>query len=147
MKRFYCDGANENGQSGWGFWIEEDGKKIEEKWGVLEGTSNEAEWTAVVEATKRAKEIGEEVEIFSDSNLIINQLTGKWRTKAPHLKHFVRSARENLLGITWSAEWIPREENECADELSKRGILRKSSSFPKPSMYRAYLRDKGLLKY
>lgn len=147
MKRYYCDGAKDSCGAGWGFWVEKDGMCVEEHCGRIEGTSNEAEWTAVVEATKRIKEAGESAEILSDSQLVMFQLTGKWELRAKHLLKFKREALENLAGIRWSAEWIPRELNERADELSKRGILKKPATFPKPSMYRSYLFERGLLKW
>lgn len=142
VKRFYCDGASENGSAGWGFWIEDGQVCVEERHGGFSGTCNEAEWTAVLEATRTAKQLHESVEIVSDSQLIIYQLTGKWKLKAKNLFEFRRESLENLKGLEWSAFWIPRSLNERADELSKLDVVRKPGAFPKPSMYRAYVRQR-----
>jgi ribonuclease HI len=50
-------------------------------------TNNTAEYTAVIEALKKAVEYTRwKVEVYSDSELIINQINGEWRIKDDHLK-------------------------------------------------------------
>jgi ribonuclease HI len=65
------------------------------------------------------------VTIHGDSNLVINQLSGRWRIKkglylsiATETKELLTHLRE--LGWQISFTWIPREQNEECDALSKR---------------------------
>jgi len=51
-------------------------------------TNNTAEYTAVIEALKKAVEYTRwKVEVYSDSELIINQINGEWRIKNDRLKN------------------------------------------------------------
>ena len=53
-------------------------------------TNNVAEYTAVLKALEKAKELGlvsEEIEVLTDSKLLANQLNGQWKVKAPHIVH------------------------------------------------------------
>ena len=85
-----------------------------------------AEYTAVVEGLERATELNARtVTLRSDSQLLINQLTGRYRVKAPHLQPLHRRARSLAAGferITF--EHVPREENVEADRLANEGVDR-----------------------
>jgi ribonuclease HI len=75
------------------------------------------------------------VTIHGDSNLVINQLSGRWRiTKGLYLS--IATETKQLLaylrGLGWQINfrWIPREQNEECDALSRsnpRVILKKTS--------------------
>ena len=66
----------------------------------------------------------EQIEVFGDSKLVISQMQGKWRIKkglyldlalkALYLRRYFKNIKFN---------WIPREENEWADQLSKNAIV------------------------
>ena len=84
------------------------------------GTNNEAEYKALIAVFNRALESGvEELEVFGDSQLIVHQVNGRWRVKSDNLKELCKTAQE-LMGrfSTVRLKWIPREENQEADELS-----------------------------
>jgi ribonuclease HI len=50
-------------------------------------TNNEAEYRALITALKRAGALGaHEVEVRSDSELLVRQMTGAYRVKSPHLR-------------------------------------------------------------
>jgi ribonuclease HI len=57
-------------------------------------TNNHAEYFAVWKALGMAKSIGKEVECFSDSRLIVNQLKGKFKVKNPKMREWVSKVKE-----------------------------------------------------
>jgi ribonuclease HI len=66
------------------------------------------------------------VTIHGDSNLVINQLKGKWRIRKGLYRSIAIEANEllaHLHGLGWqvSLSWVPREQNEECDALSKKG--------------------------
>jgi len=123
-----CDGASRGnpGPAGIGVQITtQDGRVIAEiARGLGEATNNVAEYTAVIEGLSRADELGaRSVTLRSDSLLLINQLTGRYRVKSPHLQPLHRRARSLAAGFERiSFEHVPREENREADRLANEGV-------------------------
>ena len=123
-----CDGASRGnpGPAGIGVWIVgDDGEVVDEiARGIGETTNNVAEYTAVIEGLTRAEELGARtVTLRSDSLLLINQLTGRYRVKTPHLVPLHRRARSIAAGFERiSFRHVPREENVEADRLANEGV-------------------------
>lgn len=123
-----CDGASRGnpGPAGAGAHITgPDGSVLAEvAEGLGETTNNVAEYTAVIRGLERALELGAtDVLLRSDSQLLINQLTGRYRVKTPHLQPLHRRVRE--LGARFEAieyEHVPRERNTEADRLANLGV-------------------------
>ena len=72
----------------------------------------------------------EEVTIKSDSQLLVMQMSGKWRAKQGLYLPYYRRAMSYLINHTQLAgrklyqfRWIPREENWEADRLSRDTLL------------------------
>ncbi|MBU0586081.1 ribonuclease HI family protein [Candidatus Micrarchaeota archaeon] len=87
---------------------------------IGKGTNNIAEYSAVLRALETAKELNEtEIEIRSDSQLIVKQLKGEYKVKLPHLKELKRKILSISKEMNVNYKWIPREQNAKADELSK----------------------------
>ena len=86
-------------------------------------TNNVAEYRALLLALERAEETGaDEVEIRSDSNLLVEQMRGNFKMRAEHLKPLlseavIRAKRFRSFTITH----IPRENNTRADRLANLG--------------------------
>jgi ribonuclease HI len=125
-----CDGAARGnpGPAGIGVHItNEDGSLVAEiAEGIGEATNNVAEYTAVIEGLERAQELGARtVTLRSDSQLLISQLTGRYRVKAPHLQILHRQARSIAAGFERILfEHVPRERNTEADRLANEGVDR-----------------------
>jgi len=85
-------------------------------------TNNEAEYAACIAGIKKCVDLGfQNVTIQGDSMLVVNQIRGDWRCKKSHLRELMIEANELLDQIKkWSISWIPREENDRADELSNQ---------------------------
>ncbi len=112
------------GKMGIGAVIVKDGKiiaRISEDIG--HGTNNISEYTAVIRALEEAKKLGiTEATVRSDSLLLISQLRGEYKVKAPHLRELRRKIVKLSEGMKLVFEHVPREQNELADELSKQAI-------------------------
>lgn len=106
----------------WVFITDEDWKEIEKRYKNLgTKTNNEAEYTAVLLALRRAVELWiKNIDLFSDSSLVINQLNWNWKIKEDRLKEFKieidNLIKTNSLKVIFT--WIPREQNKEADRLS-----------------------------
>ena len=89
-----------------------------------ETTNNVAEYTGLILGLKRAKAMGlRELEVLADSELVVKQLTGEYQVKADHLRPLHDEAKALMKGFdVIDLRYIPREENEAADEMSNRAI-------------------------
>ena len=125
-----CDGAARGnpGPAGAGaVVVDEDGVVLAEvAEGLGETTNNVAEYTAVVRGLEEAQRLGaREVLLRSDSQLLINQLTGRYKVKAPHLQPLHKRVRELLRTFERAdLEHVPRERNAAADALANLGVDR-----------------------
>lgn len=87
-----------------------------------EKTNNFAEYTGIIQALETAKSLNaRELKIFSDSELLVKQLTGKYRVKSENLKPLFDKAVALLETFEkWSIKHVRREKNKKADELANR---------------------------
>ena len=123
-----CDGASRGnpGPAGAGAQITDDAGVVlaEVAEGLGEATNNVAEYTAVILGLQRAHEMGAvDVLLRSDSQLLINQLTGRYRVRTPHLQPLHLRVRELAAGFrTIEFEHVRRERNTEADRLANLGV-------------------------
>jgi ribonuclease HI len=91
--------------------------ELAERIGVA--TNNVAEYTAVLRALERARELqASEVELIGDSELVARQLAGTYKVKHPALRPLYQEALAALNGFdSWSIRSVPRAENAEADAL------------------------------
>ena len=89
-----------------------------------ETTNNQAEYRAIIAGLERALALGAtQVELRSDSELVVQQLSGKYRVKNEALKPLFQKAealRVRLSGLALS--YIPREKNKEADRLANQAL-------------------------
>jgi ribonuclease HI len=125
-----CDGASRGnpGPAGIGAQITDGSGAIlgEIAEGIGETTNNVAEYTAVIEGLSLAAKLGAKtVTLRSDSQLLINQLTGRYRVKTEHLQPLHRRVRSLAAGFDRIRfEHVPRERNTAADALANIGVDR-----------------------
>jgi len=126
--RLFTDGAARGnpGPAGAGAVIVNPDGHIVAKVGKFLGdsTNNVAEYMGLILGLKRAKAMGiKEIEVCSDSELLVKQLAGEYAVKADHLKPLHDEAQGLLKGFSWvEVRHIPREENGAADAMSNRAI-------------------------
>jgi probable phosphoglycerate mutase len=87
-------------------------------------TNNYAEYTAVVLALERAVGLGaRQVELILDSQLVVEQLSGRWKVKHPAIKPLVARAQMLLAGLDrWSIRHERRATNFAADALANLAL-------------------------
>jgi len=136
----YTDGGSRGnpGPSAIGFVLCNEKDEIVKKYNQYlgEATNNEAEYQAVIFALKKfkllfGKAISEksEIEIRSDSELMIKQLTGKYRILEPRI--------QSLFMAVWNLKFdfkrikfklISREKNKEADRLVNEALAAKQEN-------------------
>jgi ribonuclease H / adenosylcobalamin/alpha-ribazole phosphatase len=92
--------------------------------GIGIATNNVAEYRAAIRGLGLARDLGaRRVHLRSDSKLLIEQLSGRWRVKNPSLQVLHAEARA-LLGAFAEVrlEHVPRERNRAADAMANRGV-------------------------
>ncbi len=92
--------------------------------GLGETTNNVAEYTAAREGLRKAGDLGaRRVHLRSDSQLLIEQLSGRYKVKAAHLRPLFAAVRAELARFDEvRLEHVPREENRAADRLANEGV-------------------------
>ena len=81
-------------------------------------TSNTGEYLAIIEALKEAKRLDlQEVEILTDSLLIVRQFYGDYACRKKHLQALLKQVDELVHKPGWEVKWIPREENPAGKLL------------------------------
>jgi ribonuclease HI len=120
-------GARGNpGPAAYGYVLEaEDGTVLDargEKIGVA--TNNVAEYRALIAGLEKAVELGvDELEVISDSELLVRQMQGEYRVKNEALRELNDEANslERKLGrVRYTA--VRREHNELADKLVNEAL-------------------------
>jgi ribonuclease HI len=91
---------------------------------IGEATNNVAEYRALVAGLGRAGELGiDELEVLSDSELVVRQMRGEYRVKNEALRLLSLEARRlagEIGAVTYTA--VPRERNELADRLVNEAL-------------------------
>ncbi len=130
MMKLHTDGACilQKGVMGIGYVLQIGDAKYSKYQGIEgDGTNNMAEYLALLEGIAEAAvhlhHSGDNtLYIYSDSQLMVNQILGNYRVKNDHLKLLRDDVLKALQRFNWKIEWIPREYNAEADKLSKQAI-------------------------
>jgi ribonuclease H / adenosylcobalamin/alpha-ribazole phosphatase len=123
-----CDGAARGnpGPAGVGVSLtDERGEVVAEiAEGIGVATNNVAEYTAAIRGLERARDLGAaEVLLRSDSRLLVEQLSGRFKVKNPTLQRLHAQARALAAGFEGVRyEHVPRERNTEADRLANVGV-------------------------
>ncbi|MGH2780191.1 MAG: ribonuclease HI family protein [Gaiellaceae bacterium] len=87
-------------------------------------TNNVAEYRALVAGLRKAVELGiDELEVVSDSELLVKQMRGEYRVKNEALVELSREAARlarQLASVRYTA--VRREHNELADRLVNEAL-------------------------
>ncbi|XP_065620259.1 uncharacterized protein LOC136063576 [Quercus suber] len=83
-------------------------------------TNNEAEYEALLAGLDLAKAAGAEaMVIHCDSQVIVSQISGAYEYRGEKMKKYLEEVRRRIDSLQVTFVQIPREENECADQLAK----------------------------
>lgn len=126
----YTDGASRGnpGPASYGFTIQDENGRLLYEEGKYIGitTNNVAEYTAVLEALKHVSSIMghvSSIELYADSKLVAEQLSGRYKIKAKHLKSIIEQIQKlaiELGGVIVSH--VPRSLNTQADQLANQAL-------------------------
>src|SRR5580704_5471318 len=96
-------------------------------------TNNVAEYYALIAALDYAAASGiRRLRVYSDSQLIVNQIKGLFKVKHPDLRPLHERARKQAAGLeTFTIQYVPREQNRDADDLANAAL--DSTSGVKPA--------------
>lgn len=128
VAKMHIDGASRNnpGKAGAGFSLfRGDVKLCEQGFFVGHRTNNQAEYFALLLGLYFAKEYLEKQEallIFSDSQLLVRQMTGVYKIRDPLLKKMKVVAEQFMKNYKVTFCHVYREHNQRADFLANRGI-------------------------
>lgn len=78
-------------------------------------TNNEAEYMAVIQALRDNP--GEDVDIMSDSELMVNQLNQEYAIKEDRLRRLAEEVWSLCEGRSVTFTWVPREKNKAGKIL------------------------------
>jgi ribonuclease HI len=126
--RLFTDGGSRGnpGPAAYGYVLETDDGTVLAAHGEAIGvaTNNVAEYRALVEGLRKAAELQvDELEVVSDSELLVHQMRGDYKVKNEALRELWLDANdlERKLGkVTYTA--VRREHNELADRLVNEAL-------------------------
>lgn len=123
----YVDGASRGnpGPAAAGVYLINEEAKVVESFGKYLGetTNNMAEYEALLLGLKAAKKKKiTKMDIFSDSELLVRQIQGKYRVLNPHLKKKYEEVIHLLKHFTYTIHHVRREKNTLADQLANQAI-------------------------
>jgi len=126
-----CEPVNPGGTAGYGLVVKRKHEtvfRIAQAVGSGKGMSNNvAEYCGLIALLEwcKAQSVLQTVNVYSDSKLVVNQMRGVWRAKKglyyPYYQQAI-SLLQELGHNQFHFVWIPREDNEEADELSRQAI-------------------------
>lgn len=86
-------------------------------------TNNVAEYYALGHGLRWLVDAGKTATpliVYGDSQLVVNQVLGLWECRAAHLQKLLKRCLELFTRFdVREIKWIPREENDQADQLSR----------------------------
>jgi len=126
----YCDGGARGnpGPAAAAIVIEKDGKVIHKESKYLgRGTNNEAEYSGVIlglEWVSKNITGTEKITFILDSQLVANQLSGKFKVKNENLRnrYFTAKTLEKKISVGIIYESVSRERNKIADFLVNKEL-------------------------
>ena len=133
--RLHVDGASRGnpGEAGFGIHVTDaaSGSEVASLFGYIgQATNNVAEYQALLHGLRFALAKGAAtVEVFSDSELLVRQLEGRYRVKNAGLLPLHREAQSLLARFSKArVAHVPRERNREADALANRAVDERGSN-------------------
>jgi probable phosphoglycerate mutase len=126
--RLFTDGGARGnpGPAAYGYVLETEDGSVLAAHGEAIGTAtnNVAEYRALIAGLQKALELGaDELEVVSDSELLVKQMRGEYKVKNAALRDLslqAASLARELGSVTYTA--VRREHNELADQLVNEAL-------------------------
>ena len=93
---------------------------------IGEATNNQAEYKALIMALEESAKLGAaHIDIRMDSELVVRQVQGSYKTRNVKLKPLFHQVKQLLTRFeSFTITHIPREQNRIADALANQAIDR-----------------------
>lgn len=124
-----CEPVNPGGTASYGLVVKSNGITIFTDSAIVGNgpkmSNNVAEYSGLIAFLEWYVQHGDNMKsiVYSDSSLLVNQMTGRWRVQRglylPYYEQACQIIRENTLSDRISFRWVRRDLNEEADRLSK----------------------------
>jgi broad specificity phosphatase PhoE/ribonuclease HI len=106
-------------------WSDDHGTVLaEDKQAIGRSTNNVAEYRGLIAGLEEAAKLGAtDVDVFMDSKLVVEQMSGRWKVKHPDMAPLHQQATAlstRFDRITYA--WIPRAKNSHADRLANEAM-------------------------
>ena len=130
-----CEPRNPGGHAAWGAHVEVDGITYLHTGGYMgEGSlmsNNVAEYSGFIAAARECMKHAGVAEIRGDSKLVVMQLQGVWKVNGGLYMPYYEQAMDlwRVLRIRARLKWIPRDQNEICDVLSKAELHARGVQF------------------
>jgi ribonuclease HI len=132
----WVDGGSRGnpGEAGCGVVLDLAGTREQHYLYVGRATNNVAEYAGLLAALERALAAGAtEIQVHSDSELLVKQMTGAYRVKQPHLQRLWLAAQQLVRSFKrFAVRHVPRAGNAEADRLANMAMDQKASTLPRP---------------
>ncbi|MDH3743863.1 MAG: ribonuclease HI family protein [Acidobacteriota bacterium] len=124
--RVWIDGAARGnpGEAAFGIFVRHATERDEFGGYLGHATNNVAEYTALIAALAYAEHRGiDHLTVFSDSQLLVRQVNGEYRVKAPNLRPLFFKVLELRRSLRdFSIKHVRREDNRDADRIANEAI-------------------------
>ena len=132
--KIYTDGAARGnpGPAAWAFlFVHNDCIIHEESNYIGIATNNAAEYHAIINALKTAKRFHKgHLQVYSDSNLAVQQINNKWKIHYPHLAKLYRTVRQlcgnykkvEFFHVRRNNSYIQKCDTLCNERLYAEGL-------------------------
>lgn len=125
----YIDGSciGNPGDAGYGVVIKDENGVICETAGeyIGRGTNNIAEYRGLLGCLELVEKYNiDKLLVYSDSQLLVNQINGLYKVKQKHLRILLEKIKKRICSASYQFEirHIPREENKEADRIARGSI-------------------------
>ena len=87
-------------------------------------TNNVAEYSGLIAGLEETRDRDPEapVTVRMDSQLVVEQMSGRWRVSHPDMKVLAARARALMTGREVTFHWVPRSENGRADAAANEAM-------------------------
>ncbi len=91
---------------------------------IGQATNNQAEYRAIIAALENAISLGaNQVDIHSDSELVVRQINGRYRVKNATLRPLYQQVKQLQSQLkSFTITHIPRQQNREADSLASNAL-------------------------
>ena len=119
--RVFMDGASSASEAGAGVMvITSEGIKFEHSFRLgFKASNNEVEYKALLAGLRVVLDLGAEVEVYSDSRLVVNQIQGRFEAKDPRMMKYLRLVKKTTDRFpSIKMVQVARGQNRHADSLA-----------------------------